>query len=62
MGAILAPLVVVMGGSFPFIIFAICGISGGFFAFYLPETLNQPLYDTLAGMLAKENSVTSSIV
>ncbi|KAK7342594.1 hypothetical protein VNO80_25550 [Phaseolus coccineus] len=62
MGAILAPLVVVMGGSFPFIIFALCGISGGFFAFYLPETLNQPLYDTLTGMLANENSVTSSIV
>lgn len=62
MGAILAPLVVVMGGSFPFLIFALCGIGGGFFAFYLPETLNQPLYDTLTGMMAQENSVSSYIV
>ncbi|KOM49900.1 hypothetical protein LR48_Vigan08g072700 [Vigna angularis] len=62
MGAILAPLVVVIGGSFPFMIFALCGLGGGFFAFYLPETLNQPLYDTLTGMEATENSVTSSIV
>ncbi|CAJ1978676.1 unnamed protein product [Sphenostylis stenocarpa] len=62
MGAILAPLVVVLGGSLPFIVFALCGIGGGFFAFYLPETLNQPLYDTLTGMEAKQNCVTSSIV
>jgi len=62
MGAILAPLVVVMGGSFPFMTFAMCGLGGGFFAFYLPETLNQPLYDTLTGMEATENSITSSIV
>lgn len=62
MGAILAPLVVVIGGSFPFMIFALCGLGGGFFAFYLPETLNQPLYDTLTGMEATGNSVTSSIV
>ncbi|KAA8523759.1 hypothetical protein F0562_010182 [Nyssa sinensis] len=50
MGAILTPFVVVMGGGLPFVVFGICGIVGGLLAFYLPETLNQPLYDTLAGM------------
>ncbi|KAK4750633.1 hypothetical protein SAY87_004115 [Trapa incisa] len=50
MGAILAPLVVVTGGSWAFTVFAVSAISGGFLAFYLPETLNQPLYDTMAGM------------
>ncbi|PON55757.1 Major facilitator, sugar transporter-like [Parasponia andersonii] len=50
MGAILAPFVVVLGGALPFAIFAVCGIVGGIHAFYLPETLNKPLYDTMAGM------------
>ncbi|KAK7262675.1 hypothetical protein RJT34_30250 [Clitoria ternatea] len=57
MGAILAPIVVVLGGSLPFVVFALCGIFGGLFAFYLPETLNQPLYDTLTGMETKEDIV-----
>ncbi|RDY13173.1 Organic cation/carnitine transporter 4, partial [Mucuna pruriens] len=52
MGAILAPFVVVLGGWLPFSVFAACGIVGGMFAFYLPETLNQPLYDTFSGMEA----------
>lgn len=50
MGAILAPVVVVLGSGLPFAIFAGCGIAGGILAFYLPETLNQPLYDTFSGM------------
>ncbi|OVA13169.1 General substrate transporter [Macleaya cordata] len=50
MGAILAPLVVVMGGGLPFVVFGVCGMVGGMLVFYLPETLNQPLYDTLGGM------------
>ncbi|KAF5730598.1 hypothetical protein HS088_TW19G00190 [Tripterygium wilfordii] len=50
MGAILAPFVVVLGGGLPFLVFALCGILGGVLAFYLPETLNRPLYDTMAGM------------
>ncbi|MCE3214941.1 Organic cation/carnitine transporter 4 [Datura stramonium] len=50
MGAILAPLVVVLGGGIPFAVFAVCGIAGGFLVIYLPETLNRPLYDTMAGM------------
>ncbi|XP_043690182.1 organic cation/carnitine transporter 4 [Telopea speciosissima] len=50
MGAILAPLVVVLGGGFPFAVFGVCGIAGGLLSFYLPETLNHPLYDTMAGI------------
>ncbi|CAN1774984.1 Organic cation/carnitine transporter 4 [Linum perenne] len=50
-GAILAPFVVVMGGSLPFAVFAVCGIMGGSLAFFLPETLNQPLYDTMSGLV-----------
>ncbi|KAL5548203.1 hypothetical protein UlMin_003434 [Ulmus minor] len=50
MGAILAPFVVVLGGGLPFAVFGVCGILGGLHAFYLPETLNRPLYDTMAGI------------
>lgn len=50
MGAILAPIVVVLGGGLPFLVFAACGLVAGIHAFYLPETLNKPLYDTMAGM------------
>ncbi|KAL9679382.1 hypothetical protein QQ045_017241 [Rhodiola kirilowii] len=50
MGAILSPFVVVMGGGVPFAVFAGCGIVGGFLGFYLPETKDRPLYDTLDGM------------
>ncbi|PIA50843.1 hypothetical protein AQUCO_01200251v1 [Aquilegia coerulea] len=57
MGAILAPLVVVMGGGLPFTVFAACGIIGGILAFYLPETLNRPLYDTMAGMEEAETKM-----
>jgi len=52
MGAILAPFVVVLGSWLPFGVFAVCGILGGMFAFYLPETLNMPLYDTFNGLEA----------
>ncbi|XVF34107.1 hypothetical protein REPUB_Repub18cG0028900 [Reevesia pubescens] len=50
MGAILAPFVVVLGGGFPFLVFGVCGLIGGMLAYYLPETLNKPLYDTMTGM------------
>ncbi|RRT70459.1 hypothetical protein B296_00029258, partial [Ensete ventricosum] len=50
MGAILAPLVVVLGGRVPFAVFGACGIIGGWLAFLLPETMNRPLYDTMAGL------------
>ena len=52
MGAISAPFVVVLGGWLPFGAFAACGLIGGMFAFYLPETLNMPLYDTFKGLMA----------
>ncbi|KAL5713544.1 Organic cation/carnitine transporter 4 [Ranunculus cassubicifolius] len=57
MGAILAPLVVVLGGGIPFAIFGMCGIIGGLFAFYLPETLNKPLYDTMGGLEDAETAL-----
>lgn len=56
-GAILAPFVVVLGGGVPFTIFGVCGIVGGLLTFYLPETLNKPLYDTMNGMAYGENEV-----
>lgn len=56
MGAILAPFVVVLGGGLPFVVFGICGTVGGLLAFYLPETLHRPLYDTMAGMEGGENA------
>ncbi|KAH7672164.1 Major facilitator sugar transporter-like protein [Dioscorea alata] len=49
-GAVVAPFVVVMGGRLPFVVFAVCGVVGGVLAFLLPETLNQPLYDTMGGL------------
>ncbi|KAL7582231.1 organic cation/carnitine transporter 4 [Lactuca sativa] len=56
-GAILAPFVVVMGGGLPFMVFGVCGVVGGFLTFYLPETLNKPLYDTMNGMVEGENEI-----
>ncbi|KAK8519909.1 hypothetical protein V6N13_031617 [Hibiscus sabdariffa] len=50
MGAILAPLVVVLGRVLPFLVFGICGLVGGLFAFYLPETMNKTSYDTTGGI------------
>nr|KYP44094.1 hypothetical protein KK1_034409 [Cajanus cajan] len=51
-GAMLAPFIVVLGGWLPFAVFALCGMVGGVFAVFLPETLNQPLYDTFDGLEA----------
>ncbi|CAK9317658.1 unnamed protein product [Citrullus colocynthis] len=56
MGAILAPFVVVLGGRWPFLVFGVCGIVGGLLMFLLPETLNRPFYDTLAGLEDGENN------
>ncbi|XP_013587717.1 PREDICTED: organic cation/carnitine transporter 4 [Brassica oleracea var. oleracea] len=56
MGAILAPFVVVLGEGLPFGVFAVCGLVGGGLAFYLPETLNKPMYDTMFGMHEAESN------
>ncbi|KFK39382.1 solute carrier family 22 member 15-like [Arabis alpina] len=56
MGAILAPFVVVLGDGLPFGVFTVCGLVGGGLAFYLPETLNKPMYDTMFGMHEAESN------
>ncbi|KAJ0733784.1 putative major facilitator, sugar transporter, major facilitator superfamily [Helianthus annuus] len=48
-GSILVPFVVVKSASLSFMVFGICGIVGGILMFFLPETLNRPLYDTMDG-------------
>lgn len=57
MGAIVAPLVVVLGERVPFAVFGAAGIVGGLLVFYLPETMNKPLYDTMAGLEEGEKSL-----
>lgn len=57
MGAILAPLVVVLGERVPFAVFGVSGIIGGLLVFYLPETMNKPLYDTMAGLEEGEKTI-----
>ncbi|MCE3214942.1 Organic cation/carnitine transporter 4 [Datura stramonium] len=54
LGAILAPIVVVLGVGVPFAVFGACGIAGGLLVIYLPETLNKPLYDTMDGLKEAE--------
>ncbi|KAF8649341.1 hypothetical protein HU200_064336 [Digitaria exilis] len=58
MGAIVAPLVVVLGERVPFAVFGASGIVGGMLVFYLPETMNKPLYDTMAGLEEGEKRST----
>ncbi|KAK1694424.1 hypothetical protein QYE76_011121 [Lolium multiflorum] len=57
MGAILAPLVVVLGERVPFAVFGMAGIVSGLLVFYLPETMNKPLYDTMAGLEEGEKTL-----
>jgi OCT family organic cation transporter-like MFS transporter 4/5 len=59
MGAILAPMVVVLGERVPFAVFGVSGIIGGLLVFYLPETMNKPLYDTMAGLEKGERESTT---
>ncbi|XP_020161711.1 organic cation/carnitine transporter 4-like [Aegilops tauschii subsp. strangulata] len=50
MGAILAPMVVLLGERMPFAVFGMLGIIGGLLVFCLPETMHKPLYDTMFGL------------
>ncbi|GLJ32100.1 hypothetical protein SUGI_0646430 [Cryptomeria japonica] len=53
MGAIFAPLVIVLATvnpGLPFGVIGACGVAGGIVAIKLPETLNQPLYETMTGL------------
>ena len=52
-GAILSPYIVMAGESFPgfhFLVFGLLGISGGLLSFWLPETKDKPLPETVAEM------------
>lgn len=60
LAAIAAPMVVVMRGRAALAVFGICGIAGGILTLYLPETVNKPLYDTMAGMEEGERKQTES--
>nr|CAD1832119.1 unnamed protein product [Ananas comosus var. bracteatus] len=46
-----------LGDKVPFAVFGLSGIVGGILVFYLPETMNKPLYDTMAGMEEAENKI-----
>ncbi|XP_078176030.1 organic cation/carnitine transporter4 [Carex rostrata] len=57
LGAVAAPLVVVLGKTFPFALFGVSGIVGGLLVCYLPETMNKPLYDTMDGIEEGEREI-----
>ncbi|XBI58999.1 hypothetical protein VPH35_040138 [Triticum aestivum] len=59
MGAILAPLVVVLRERVPFAVFGMSGIVGGLLFLCQPETMNKPLYDTMAGLEKGERASRS---
>nr|GEW62255.1 organic cation/carnitine transporter 4-like [Tanacetum cinerariifolium] len=55
LGTILVPFVVVMDGGYSFMVFGVCGIVGGILVFFLPETLNKTLHDTMDRTIDKES-------
>ncbi|KAL6650674.1 hypothetical protein ACP70R_009599 [Stipagrostis hirtigluma subsp. patula] len=57
LGAIVAPLVVVLGERVPFAVFGASGIVGTLLLSYLPETMNKSMYDTMAGLEEGERSL-----
>lgn len=57
LGAVLAPLVVLLGKLYPFLLFGASGIIGGILVSFLPETMNKPLYDTMAGIEEAEHEI-----
>ncbi|KAI3675512.1 hypothetical protein L1987_85102 [Smallanthus sonchifolius] len=54
-GSILVPFVVVNDVGLSFMVFGACGIVGGILVFFLLETLNKPLYNTMNGMEEETN-------
>lgn len=57
-GSIIAPVVVVSGGynsALPLGIFGVMAIAGSALALGLPETLHQPIFETLEGLDKGEN-------
>lgn len=61
-GAVVAPMVVVMGGRAPFLILGVCGLVGGALALYMPETRDQHMYDTMAGMEDGEKEAVAELL
>ena len=69
-GSIIAPVVVVAGryhSALPFAIFGAMAIAGSLLSLGLPETLHQPMFETLEGLdkgekICRENSLNSSLV
>jgi MFS transporter, OCT family, solute carrier family 22 (organic cation transporter), member 4/5 len=57
LGAVLAPIVVLSGKATPFLMFGLSGLLGGMLVCYLPETMNKPLYDTMAGIEESEREL-----
>lgn len=52
-GAVIAPVVVALDrlhASLPFAIFGVVALVGAFLALWLPETLSQPLWETMEGL------------
>ncbi|PKA53543.1 Organic cation/carnitine transporter 4 [Apostasia shenzhenica] len=50
LGAMAAPVVVATGGRLPFAVFGACGMAAGGLGWFLPETFNRPMYDTMEGL------------
>ncbi|KAL6650677.1 hypothetical protein ACP70R_009602 [Stipagrostis hirtigluma subsp. patula] len=59
LGAIVAPLVVVLGERVPFAVFGASGIVGALLVSCLPETMNKPMSDTVAGLEGGERRKTT---
>lgn len=57
--AIIVPFVVIMRSRFALMVFGACGIVGAILIFYLPETLNKPLYGTMNGLVEAQNEFST---
>lgn len=63
-GAIVAPMIAVLGKvqpSFPFAVFSTASMLGGILALKLPETVNKRMYETLEGMQRGEEADTPHV-